>query len=338
MAGRNVEKRRKRRRRRKVKSSVKLIALIAVVVILAGTYAGLKIYNIRNIIDPYGDIQDQRLDNDEGYVLSEETALFKVYKIGKGEAILIKLCSVEALIDTGPENKADKLVKKVKKDVTGSLDYLILTGPSVGRTGGLSKILQNFTVNTIVLGEMGENEDGIRRQIGTFGDSKSVIDGADMSLDMGTNATLFIMKPEVSSDDPGDHSLVTYFTYGDTGFLALSDAGKEEISRTYGNVSVLNAIVLARYGATDVNMSVPEGNYGCFVIASATKDSGFPTEELSDHLNGTFLSTGKDGTIELISDGKSVDRPEEEVAPASGESGTNTGSGDLDEDTSVENP
>lgn len=316
MTNRNLEKRRKRRRKRKVKTSVKLIAAASIAVILLGTYVGLKIYQSRHAADPFGDIRNQDIEDDESFEVTDGAVSYKVLDAGNGEAILIKFGNAEALIDTGAEDHAESLQKALKENVNGRLEYLVLSGPGPGRTGCVSTVLDTVSVDTCILGEMGEQDKEIRDKLSKC---KSIIDGESMSLDMGAAATLSVIKPDVSSSEAGDRSLVTYFTYGSTGFLALSDAGREEISRAFGDVTACNVVVLSRFGAEEPNLAIPDGTYVGHYVASAVKESGVPSEVLDDHLGGTILTTGENGTIEFSTDGNAVEliektpEPEEEL-------------------------
>lgn len=309
MANRNVERRKKRRRRRKVKPKVKLITAVIIMVIALGTYTGFRIYLSRNAADPFGDISKQDIADDDTFVVSEGTAKYKVYDTGKGEAILFKAGDVEALVDTGTEEHADALVNSLQEEITGDLDYLILTSPAAGRVGGFDKVASTLSIKTCVIGELGDKAREIRSKL--KGCDKILV-GADLSMDAGAGATLSIIKPEVSSSDQRDRSLITYFTFGETGFVALSDAGKEEISRAFGDITDCNVIVLSSYGAEEPNMALSEGNYGVTCVVSADKKSGNPSDALSDHLKGTVVTTYDLGTLEFLSDGSSVELVEKE--------------------------
>ena len=309
MSNRNVEKRRKRRRRRKVKSSVKLIAVISIAVIFLGTYTGVRMYQNAHQENPFGDIRQQDLADDDSFQVTEGSAKIKIFDVGQGEAVLIKSGKVEALIDTGTSASAESLVSDLKGEIRGSLDYLIITSPAEGRLGGIEAVTENFGVNTCILGEMGDKDAEIREKLASCGE---VIDGKDLSLDIDANATLSVIKPAVSSSDSRDQSLITYFTFGKAGFVTLSDAGKEEISRAFGDIAGFNVIVLSRYGSEEPNMAIPAGSYNTYSIASTSSESGFPSETLADHLKGKVFATWSSGTLEFTTDGSSVDLVERE--------------------------
>ena len=303
MSTRNVDKRKKRRRRRRVKSKVKLIAVAVAVVIALGAYAGYTFYRSAHSPNTYGGIGDADVSYDDSFTLTDGNADYIVFDVGAGEAILAKSGTTEILIDTGDKAHAKALAKELKGRISGDLDYLVLTGPADGRTGGLGKILKKYNVGVCILGEMGEKDAEIREKLSVC---KEVTDGTNLSYDIGTAGTFSVIKPDVSSNEPGDRSLVTYFRFGDAGFLALSDAGAEEVSRAYASAEACNVVVLARNGAEKPNMALPAGSFGVIYVASTVKEAGFPSDALREHLNSTMYSTCEGGTVEFTTGGSGV--------------------------------
>lgn len=310
MSSRNREKRQKRRRRKKMKASVRNALLVTLCVVLFGSYVGYRFYTGVNKEDLFGDIGGgQDLQEDDSFVLTSGAITYTVYSVGEGEAILIQNSGTEALIDTGTKESSESLVKKLKGKIHGDLEYLVLTSPSEGRLGGLEAVCENFNIKNCIVGEMRDQEKFVWRNISKAG---KVINGDNLSYDIGGAATLFIIKPDVSSDDPGDRSLVTYFNYGTTGFLALSDAGKEEISRAFGNVSDVSVIVPARFGEEGVNRVVPDGRYA-YVAVSNTSKSKPASGSLSEVISGTTYVTGVVDDLVFMSDGSKVTLTGEEL-------------------------
>ena len=310
MASRNREKRQKRRRRRKMKPSFRNAMLILAIIVIFGGYTGSRYYISTHMPDRLGGINTQDLQEDDSFTVTRGSAEYTVLKAGQGEAILIKKGAVEVLIDTGTKESAKKLCKRLKSEISGSLDYLILTSSSAGRLGGLKRIMKDFTVDTCIVGEMGDMKDEISDMTAQ---AVAVVAGDNLAYDIGDDATVFIIKPDVSSDDVRDRSLVTYFTFGETGFLALSDAGKEEISRAFGNVSACDVVVLSRNGTKEVNMAVPQKYYK-YVVASASRERSMFSEDLAESLGRQDLYyTGVTGTLKFITDGTNIELDKEDV-------------------------
>lgn len=302
MASKNREKRMKRRRRRKFKSSFKIGVVVAMFLILAGAYIGYDIYTRAKVADQFGDVGTEKVQEDATFTITEGAASYTVFDAGGGEAILVQREGVDVLIDTGAKESATELCKKIKGKVTGGIDYLVLTSPSEGRIGGIEEIFNNFDVDVCVIGEMGKQEKRVWAQTSK---AETIVNGDNLSYDVGDAATLFVIKPEVSSSDPFDRSLVTYFSFGTTGFLALSDAGKEEISRAFGNVSSCNVVVLARNGDPKANEAVPDNSYD-YIVAAAGKKSKASGGEITEKLRGDYFVTGIVGDMEFVTNGSDV--------------------------------
>ena len=307
MSTRNVEKRKKRRRRRKVKPKVKIVTAAVVIVLALGTYTGIRIYQNQNMADPFGDISSQDIEDDDSFNLQGETATCTVFDVGQGEAVLIKSGATDILVDTGPEDKADALCKALSEKVNGNIEYLVLSDAGPGRTGGVDKIMEKFSIDTCILGGSCDPDGTIRPKLAKC---KEIVDGSELSYDIGSASTLFILNPEVSSFDERDRSLITYFTFSNTGFLLLSDAGPEEISRAFGDVNECNLVLLSRFGDTEANLAIPDDVYNMTAVASTADKASFPSEKLSSHLKGDIYATCNDGTMEFVSTGDSVELQE----------------------------
>ena len=300
MASKSRTKHQKRRRRVRLRTSARNALVVILCVLALGGYMAYRYYQGVQNRAAFGDVSGPEVEEDgDSFKLVEGTVSCTVFNVGAGDAILLKSKDKEALIDTGTEKSADALVKSLKSKVDGSLDYLILTSPAEGRLGGLAKVCD---ITTCIVGEMGEQEKYVWSNLS---DKGKIVNGDNLSYDIGDAATLFVIKPEVSSDDPLDRSLVTYFTFGGTGFLSLSDAGKEEISRAFGSVGTVNTVVLSRNGNAKVNAVVPDYNYQ-YLVASNTKTSEPANGSLTDVVRGTLYVTGTVGDLEFVSDGENL--------------------------------
>lgn len=301
MANKNANRRRPRRRSRKVKKRFAVISILTMLVVAAMAFIGIELYIAKHSEDLYGEVKGHSvtdIDEEANLGAASYTALDV-----EGEAILIKTGDIEILIDTGAESSADKLIETLKGKVDGNIDYLVLTAPSDKRLGGLSRLAAEFGINTCILGEMGERDKEARTLLESCGE---IIDGKDLTIDLREGVSFSILKPEVSSKQVGDKSLVTLFAFGEATFMSLSDAGEEEISRVSANLENSNVIVLARFGSESVNLKLPERKYGISYIVTGDKVSGAPTDKLTEYLDSECYSVWDEGEIEFTTDGGSV--------------------------------
>lgn len=300
-----IVKRRQRRRKRRLKTSFKLFVAFFVILAASGGYVGYMYHQAKTAPDPYGKMEDIRDAYKSAYDLEDETkpeAKYWVLNVGNGEAIYVQCEQTDILIDTGSAEDGKAIIDTIKGELHGSLDYLIITSTSPRRIGGLEAVCKEFKPTKVITCDLGKSRAEMVKKIGPDSD---VSNGEDMTLSISDGAFLSIFLPEVSSSDALDQSLMTYFSYGDTGFFAESDAGVEEEARVIEQIVKCNVIVLARAGSDQVNQLV--GTLSAqYLIASTDKESGGPSEALMDSVTGAFYTTYESGTIKFSTNGTDI--------------------------------
>lgn len=298
-----IAKRRQRRRRRRLKPSFKIFLFFMILLLGGCSYLGIKYYQAKNAPDPYGKLDDIKTPKDSTYDLTEDVmpaAKYWVLNVGDGDAIYIQCGNTDILIDTGADSKAEEIIKTIKGEIRGDLDYLFITSTSDRRIGGIHAVCTELKPQKIISCPLGDKERGIRQAAAGI----VIEEGTNTTIPFDENAALTIFVPEVSSQDPLDHSLMTFFRYGDTSFFAESDAGEEEEARVIEQIGQCDALVLARGGSDKVNQHVGEITCQTF-IASCTKEAK-PSDALIKTINGTVYATYSSGTIQFTTDGKEV--------------------------------
>lgn len=299
----NIERRKRRRYKKRVKTSVKIGVFSFILVASLASWIAYRFYVMNNYVNPFGEVETSNeeievIDDLESGTVSAE-AFYEVIDVAGGEAIFIRSNGIEALIDTGTKDSSEALVKALSGKVSEKLDYLIITSPSDLRTGGVAAVAKEYQIGTCVLGELGEEG---KRSVGQdiAGKADKIVEGKSASYDFGEGVTLFVIKPEVSSSDIKDKSLVTYFKVKDHGFIAFSDAGKEETARASSGIESCEAVVLPQHGAGDAIKNISKTITASTIVASASKDSGFPSPEIEEMFYDRVFSTGKTGTISFL--------------------------------------
>ena len=302
-SSKNIEKRKRRRYRKRIKTSVKVGVISFVLVVSLVSWIAYRVWMMKNYENPFGDVEENK-DTVE-IIDAEETgstaadAFYEVLDMAGGEAIFIRCNGIEALIDTGTKDSSEALAKALEGKIAGKLDYLIITSQSAQRTGGVATVASKYQIGTCILGELGESgKEAVGQDIA--GKADRIVDGKSASYDFGEGVTLFVIKPEVSSSDVKDRSLVTFFKVKDYGFLAFSDAGSEEIARASSGIESCEAVVLSQHGSADVAKSVSKTITATYYIASAAKESGFPGSEIKELFYDSVFSTGKMGNISFL--------------------------------------
>lgn len=308
-----ITKRRKRRRRRRFKTSFKVFLGVFSLMVLGGSYAGFMYYHNLHAPDPNGKLQDIQAPETNNFDLSDEVmpnASYWVLDVGKGEAIYIKSGETDILLDAGPEEDAKAITNAISKNITGTLDYFFITSDTQGRTGGFEIICKELKPDKIITCPLGENAAKYKKAAGDI----PIEEGKDTTISLGENSSLTVFRPEVSSKDPRDQSLMTLFKYGATTFFAESDAGEEEEARVMESVAGCNALVLARSGSDSANQHIEELQANIFVVSDAK--GGGPDESILEKTKAKIYTTYNSGTIKFTTDGKEVTsnlKPEDAV-------------------------
>lgn len=299
-----IAKRRQRRRRRRLKTSFKIFSFFAILIVAGGAFLGFRYYQSKHAPDPFGKLDDVEGPYSNTYDLTEETmpdAKYWVLEVGDGEAIYIQCGQTDILIDTGAGKKARKVIEPVQKELNGSLDYLLITSTSDRRIGGLESVCKELKPDKIITCPLGDKAVEIKKAVGNI----EMEEGTDTTMSLSENAMLAIFKPEVSSKDPLDQSLMTFFRYGDTSFFAESDAGEEEEARVIEQVGSCDAAVLARGGSDKVNQHI--GELTCSTYIASCKAENTPSSALINNVSGSFYATYRSGTIKFTTNGKDVE-------------------------------
>ena len=92
-------------------------------------------------------------DSGEDYV--------KFIDVGQGDSILIHSNGYSALIDTGATQSENDLCMDLKDGGIERIDVLMLTHLHSDHTGGTRKILENFSVESLILPEISTFSDGL---------------------------------------------------------------------------------------------------------------------------------------------------------------------------------
>ena len=290
-----------KRKKKKLKKSVKITLGVLVLICALAGYLYLNYYNATHSQMEHGEVNDAVVESDKTLIddeLGEETtSLTEKYTIldVEGEAILIQIGNTDCLIDTGAEASSSKLVQALHDKVKGNLEYVVLTSEDPGRTGGIKALYKDkqLTIENTIVGELGNS----RKLVDELADKSSITEGNSSTIELEGNATLSIFKPEISTTDVKNKSLMVGFTHGDTKFLSLSDAGIEEEAKLIGVYDNVDVLVLGRYGNNESNNVVFNERYA---VASVKEASSIAKEVLLRHSN--VFATGISGEIVFSSD------------------------------------
>lgn len=235
--------------------------------------------------------------------------------VGQGDAALVLCDDMSMLIDGGKPKASDVIYTYLKNQGITCLDYLICSHPDDDHIGGLSAPLSTLTVKNVYAPDIEANsrsyqsfkqkaaEQGLTIQHPVCGDS----------LKFGSSTIDFLGPVTVSADDKNNSSIVMKIKYGETSFLFVGDAEREEEQQILDKGFDLSATVLkvGHHGSRNsttypfLREIMPE--YA--VISVGDNSYGHPTEDVLSRLRDADVKvyrTDMQGDIIAVSDGKTV--------------------------------
>lgn len=247
----------------------------------------------------------------ENIVIDENKLNILFLDVGQADCELIISNGKTMLIDSGNSKDGEIIVNGLKALGITKIDYVIGTHVHEDHIGGMSYIIDSFDVGEFYLPYNTTTTSSYYKKLLNSLSQKSLnINEAVVGdkFEVG-NATCEIMSVDNSEpEDANDSSVVIEMTYGDLKYLFMGDAtSTNEKSRNWNDVDVLK---VGHHGSNTsssedfLNQVLPE----IAVISVGEGNSyGLPKDKIIDRLNkigSTIYRTDEDGTIQIVSDGK----------------------------------
>ncbi|MFA6095054.1 MAG: MBL fold metallo-hydrolase [Candidatus Paceibacterota bacterium] len=256
------------------------------------------------------------------YSFSVSSSVLRVWflDVGQGDAALIQAPDLQQiLIDGGPGKQVLRELGSVLPFWDTTIDTIILTHADSDHSAGLLPVLDIYTVTRII--DPGVSSDGeLYTELRQRAEEKNVqwiYARAGQVIDLGGGVVLRIIFPDrnVSDVETNIGSVVARLEYGETEFLFTGDSPKQieeylvGVRKNYLHADVLK---VGHHGSrTSTGQEFLNAVSPLYAVISAGKDNkfGHPHKEVVDellagHIN--ILETFARGTIEFVSDGKTV--------------------------------
>ncbi len=244
-----------------------------------------------------------------------------VLDVGKADSLIITTPNERAmLIDAGEKGAFPVIQEALERMDIEKLDVIVATHPHADHIGGMQQVIEAYDVGAVyapsVSADTATYENFIKSAAAKNLDIKETKAGAEIAFD--PDVTVEVLAPlSYDYDNMNDCSAVLMLTFGQTKFLLAGDAEKNSedgMLAAYTN-GELNADVLkvAHHGSStsSTNRFLSAVSPSIAAISTAPESgSSTPHKDVIErltNLGSEILRTDRDGTITLISDGKSVD-------------------------------
>lgn len=298
----------------------KVIVLIIILLVLAvASKTGIlekidTFFNETGITETSGTVKenvDIVTKASESIVLDENKLNILFLDVGQADSELIVYKGKTILIDAGNVNDGENIVNGIKALGISKLDYVIGTHVHEDHIGGMSYIIDEFEIGEFYLPYNTKATSNYYKNLLTSLTKKQLMISEAQIGDkiQIEDLTCEIMSVDNSEpEDANDSSIVTQITFGELKYLFMGDAtSRNENTRNWEDIDVLK---VGHHGSNTsstenfLNQVLPE-------IAVVTVGEGnsyeLPKEQIINRLNnlGSIIyRTDKDGTIQIISDGK----------------------------------
>lgn len=245
-------------------------------------------------------------------------ASLEILDVGQGDSILIRSPEGKtALIDAGPSHG---LAAALRKRGVTSIDLLVVSHHHADHYGGMAEVVKEFRPRVFLASNSSHTTSTYLKLLEAVRDSgvRAIRPGeSPRKIGLGSLVLTVFPQPPEDKQDENDNSIGIRLDYGD--FSALLTGDSQDRARAYWEkecpslLKDVTILKLAHHGSrngTDarwLDLSRPE-----MAVASlgAGNDYGHPhaqTLSLLERRRIPLLRTDLDGTISIVSDGKTWD-------------------------------
>lgn len=238
--------------------------------------------------------------------------------VGQGDCELIKSGSKTVLIDSGEKEYYSQVIRYLKNQGVTRLDYVVVTHPHSDHSGGMSYILEEFDIGTLIMPKLTEE---ITPTTSSYYKLLTVIEDKNITLQYAKpnktysleNADMTLLSPLKDYDDLNNYSVVIKLVHGANSFLFTGDMeqkGEKDLIASGADISAM-VLKVGHHGSSTSSskefLDKVNPQYAVIEVGSPN-DYGHPHDQVIKRLrnmNIEIYRTDKSGNIVFVSDGKS---------------------------------
>ncbi|MCM1335917.1 MAG: MBL fold metallo-hydrolase [Bacteroides sp.] len=300
----------------------KLLLFVAAIVLLAVAvvYLNDRFFNLSFIPKWHELYETFGLDDEATAALTDGEIAVHFIDVGQGDCALILAGETSILIDGGESSASSDVIRYLNGLDLDTLDMVVASHPHSDHIGSLSKVIDEFGTETLLMPKLTEKMIPVTRSYERLIESAekcgAVLEYAEVGAryELTTGCYLDILSPVKDYDDLNNYSILAKLTYGQNSFLFTGDIEQKAERDIYDSGAELSADVIkvAHHGSSTSSLrafiQAVSPDYAVISVGSPN-DYGHPhkeTVELLDLLGITVYRTDLDGNIVWTSDGETL--------------------------------
>ncbi len=241
--------------------------------------------------------------------------------VGQGDCIYADLPNdVGLLIDSGTTDSSEDVVNYLSNMGLTDIDYVIATHPHEDHIGGMSNIIQSFTIGEFIMPELTENmtptTECYLNMLTALEEAAVQVSYSELGMEyeISENCSFQIIAPIKDYELLNDYSIVVKLTYGDTSYLFTGDIENSAEYDILKSDYIIDSDVLkvAHHGSDTSSMEefVSTVTPKISIISVGSENEyGHPMETVTERLataDSEIIRTDESGTVIIKSDGVGV--------------------------------
>lgn len=237
--------------------------------------------------------------------------------VNQGDSILIQVNNKNLLIDSGPKDANEDLLKYLDSLGLSKLDYIIATHPHEDHIGNMSNIINKYDIVKFYAPKVEHTTSSFEKMVESLVNKNlkiNVIKAGTNTIDLGKGTKVTVFSPiDDEYDNLNNYSPIIKIEYGNNSFLFTGDAEKEIELEVSKNTSLKSDVLkighhgsLTSTSSTFLNVVNPSI---AIISLGINNKYDHPHTKVTSLLNSKDISifrTDLDGSIILSSDGTQI--------------------------------